>query len=142
MLGSSTSSTVSMSKLLVWRILRTSWALLAFKASRKHCFNCLTASCLGLSSSMNTPREGPCSSYGTAKPVTSDTNALHTACRRLEKNTQMVIMKESNIPTKEGLCSPSHWPPCVRCMRREDGNQVQEEGQQVVEENSSGVKLG
>lgn len=90
MLGSSTSSTVSMSSFPVCRICRTSWVSLARRASKNFCFSCLTASCLGLNSSMNSLKEGS----RTAKPAGSDTNVLHTAWRRLEMKTQMVIMKE------------------------------------------------
>lgn len=132
MLGSSTSSTVSMSRLLVWRICRTSSALLACKAFRKRCFSCLTASFLGLNSSMLALREPLCSMYGTAKPASSDTNALHAAHRTIEKKAQMVIVKESNIPTMKGLCSPSHQPLYGRCKTKEDRNQAEEEGQQVT----------
>lgn len=132
MLGSLTSNTASMSRLPVWRMWRTSWALLACRALRKRSFSFLTASCLGLGSSMTFPREGPCSMYGTAKPAGSDTNTLHTAWRRLEKNPQMVIMKDSSIPTMEVLYNPSHQPLYGRCMGKEDRNQVEDEGQQVT----------
>ena len=125
MLGSSTSSTVSTSSFPVCRISRTSWALSACRASRNCCFSCLTASCLGLNSSMSSLKERPRS-----KPaVRSDTNVLHTAWRRLEIKAQMLKMKVSTIPTTEGLREPSHQ---IQEVHEEEIEKMKKKKQQVT----------